>query len=193
MSEIRELLLMSTDNLKNAMSIMGALESCKAERPDMIMKLFAAIEKKLANDHLQRASLVTQDYVTDYERVKKFRTPGINYIVGRVERENVDVLFRVEIGWDGELYCGFLIARNNELISDKAILSGNGVRALFNAFDENNMDDWYVNWDYIYFNDEIIDFKDYNENYYKLFNPDMFENIVESAVEQSETILGLLK
>jgi hypothetical protein len=190
MDEIRKLLFSSPENLHNAMNIIGALDSCKAERADMIMKFFAAIDEKFANVRVTRAPSAGKDYTTNYAPVKSGKHPGINYTVKTVVNE-IDLLFRIEIGYYGDFFAGFILAKNNELISDKTLINSNAVKEMFLSFDESE-DGWWINWDYLKFNDDTINFKEFNENYFKLFDPASFDNIVDGVVEQANKLLDVL-
>jgi len=182
-----QLLSKSSENMRNAEAIHNTFISCRAE---IIKKLYTDIEKKLEKEmNLKVAKAISHDYAAnEYLRTNEFKYPGLNYIVGCYQ--DMDIVFRFEIAH--KLYIGFNLAKNNERINDSKIINSDGFIELFNGV-EKGKDSWWVGWDYIRFDNDEINFKHFNDNYFKLFDSDTFDKIVQSSLEQAKATLSKLK
>lgn len=184
--EMLELLSESQQNMRNAKAVHGVFEACRAK---IIKDFFNAIEEGIKNDiGLERESAVSHDYIANERFVNDFKYPGFNYIVGRFQ--DMDIIFRFEI--DNNLFVGFGLAKNGERVNNSNIINSDEVLSLFEGV-KKGQNSWWTAWDYIYFDNNKIDFKHYNDNYFKLFDSDKFIEIVESTIEQAKTTLGKLK
>ena len=190
MDEITKLLMKTPENLQNAMTIASTLKDLESRRPEMIKKFLAAVEGAIGDKRLKRALGMSGDYLEN-DCVKKFKAPGINYIVGTAE--GADILFRIEIDWHGELFAGYCLARDGERFGDEELVSSNKVKRLFREIDECEPSEWWIYWEFTMFNDDKVNFKHFNENYYRLFDSGMFDQIVASTVAHANDMLDKLK
>jgi len=190
--EIVKLLSESSQNMRNASIIVNSFEACRTK---IIKELFEAIEKELETEKRLKRAFYSDKYMYyDYKAegcVEKFECPGINYIIADKTIDNYNITFRIEI--DRTLYCGFGLEKNGKHIEDRKILSDERVLKLFSDNIKNTTDNWWICWEFIDYEGDHINFKEYNENYFKLFDKDKFDEIVKSAVQQIKSVFNKLK
>jgi hypothetical protein len=190
--EIVELLSQSSQNMRNANAIVNSFETCRTK---ITKKLFEAIEKRLESEKRLKRVYYSDKYMYyDYkamECVEYFQHPGINYIVVDKTIDNYNITFRIEI--DSNLYCGFGLEKNGKHVEDCDTLCDKRVIGLFSDDIINTNSNWWICWEYIDYEGNHINFKQYNDNYFKLFDKDKFDEIVNSAILQINAVLNKLK
>ena len=194
--EITGLLSSSSENMIHAKAIAKAMETCRTE---MIIKLFGAIEEKLKgderlkllDDQAPRVLKPNYDYRTS-KCVKDLEYPGINYVAKTLDADT-DITLRIEVDYNHQLTVGFGVARSKKRIGDKRTVTSAGITAHFNCQVEKNKNEWYVFFDTIRYNGDNINFREYNDNYFKLYDDDTFYEICNSIIEQVNNMLKWLK
>ena len=192
--EMIELLSRSSENMLHARDIANSMEACRAE---IIKKLFGAIEEDLKGN--ERLKLLDEDPPRDLAPnfdyrtegcVEKFKYPGINYVVKSLAG-GIDIILRIEISQC--LFAGFGVAKNKNRVENNTIENSDSIRALFNNLGKEKPDSCWISWEYINLDDTDINFKDYNNNYFKLFDAKTFGEICNSAIAQVKEMLKRLK
>ncbi len=188
--DIQKLLNSSGENIQSAFAIEKSLKDCKIE---MLNKVFSALEEKLTAKGFKKLDL--WDYKGD--RVNKFydvsaKRPGISYLVKENIKEDVDLVFRVEIY--ERIYCGFCTPykkeRNGKQIVDvKELIS---VRPTF--------EDWWIYSEYLPTNsaENTINFRypsveNNEEAYLSLYDDVKFELFINECLASIEDVLKFVK
>ncbi len=178
--EIINTLSASKENMKSAIEIEKSLKHCKNE---MIKKVLKAIE-----DAIDKEKLSNQfDYEFDnfrmvksyYER-KGSSYPGISYYCKSTQKPGVDLWFRIEI--DYRIFAGFCTPLNNKAGGQQ--LDNEEIKALSPKL-EPRVDGWWTYWEYLPKDDEMISpsFKEFDEEYLKLYDETTFNSFVEACVK----------
>jgi hypothetical protein len=177
--DVMNLLSDSPDNMRNADIIANSLNLCKA---DLLIKLFKGIEEGIG----RKAHLV-HDYEPSAKRYynqKKSTWPAISYQYINV-KPNVDIWFRIEIGFDW-LYAGLCVAVNNE--NQGWVLSTKESNKLNIAQDLSENNWWSTKWVYLPDGNQNVNdrenpnFKNHNDAYYKLYSKAHFNEFVDKCV-----------
>ena len=187
MNEIIKLLSESEENMRNAKIIADTLEKC---RPEMIQKFFDAIHEKF------KGTFERAETEWDYDKQKgKEISPLISYIFKRNAIPDISILFCITSDkWDN-LFAGFSIIRNGErkCFEDKSIIES---FRKFYDIEEKKRTNWWICYEYIIFEGEQINLYNLNgnyNNYFKLFDPKKFDEIVGSTVEQAKAVFAKFK
>lgn len=148
--EITELLMSSSENMKNAIAIKNSISSARAA---LLGKLFAAIEERVAKDKL----INVYDY--EFEDCKSVRTfykktkatsvcPGISYLHRKDIKPNVDVWVRLSLEWaNGQaVLCAGYCCPVDQKCTDEQALSEEEIKNLLGV--EPEVDRWWAYWDY---------------------------------------------
>lgn len=191
--EITQLLMQSSENMKNAIAIESSINSARAI---LIETLFTAIEKKTAKEKL------VNEYDYEFEDCKSVRTfykktrgpsacPGISYLYKKDVKPDVDVWVRLSIEWaDGQaILCAGYCCPVDQKYTEKQVLSGDEINAYLDVKSE--VDRWWAYWDYCPNKGalESPDFASADSAYLKLFDSKYFDMFVEACANQ---ILSLL-
>ncbi len=188
--EISNILAESKINMKAAIDIeKGLIEAKKT----MINKVFKAISEKIEAEGLflktERRNENKYDYeyngsnpVNKYDDQKKSSYPGISYKCKSLDKvkAGVELWFRVEI--DYKFFAGFCTPSDNGK-SEKQLLEEQDLQNMLKKFtiDPNS---WWVHWEYLPDKDSAPNFKDCNEQYLDLFDPEKFDDFINKSMDK---------
>ncbi|MGN1116600.1 MAG: PD-(D/E)XK nuclease family protein [Candidatus Ornithomonoglobus sp.] len=187
-NEIIRAISENSDTIRAACEIYNNLDHCRTE---MLRKLFLELDSRINPKELGLSERIMDenDYrydscrsINDYYRYKTPAYPAITYKYKHID-DKTEIWFRIEMGYS--LYCGFVVVVNgkqpehiDKLLLDKCI----------DYVD--NVEDWWLKW--VYLPDEAATpyFKDTkNKSFYKLFDDEYFNDMIEKSVD---TIRGFL-
>ena len=186
MDEMMELLFGSEQNMSNTLIMASAIDASKKKSVEMTRKFFDAFHARLHGDY--------ERYITasDYDKQMDDH-PSINYKIADLEKGE-SLLFTMET-YKGEYLCaGFTFAKNGEHFSNKE--TSDDLRKRFDDIDGLKGNEWWVFWDAIVFDDEsvyLLNPRGNYINYFRLFNPETFERIVDETVDQARFLIAKLK
>ena len=185
MKEIVELLSDSSQNMRNAKAISDTIESCRVE---MRKKFFYAFHEKFNNILGRGKTDADFDYVLDS------KYPSIHYIIKTDAETGISLMFGLETEANKPLFAGFTMLKNGEQFADKEV--SQKLQKHFDNIEGAKSSPYWIFYEniMIYGNTlNLMDFKSNNDNYFKLFDSDKFDEIVDSTVEQARAILSKLK
>jgi hypothetical protein len=183
--ELVKLLSKSPQQMRNAKTIAEALDDCRYE---MLTKFFTAFHERFGANFTEEP--------LDSEFVKWGRGNDINTEVAYMFDENVipgvSVVFILNSSKYDTLLAGFGMVRTGEAVrfGDKNIAKK--LRAYYGV-EEKHTSNHCVFYDYIMFDDEWINFTNFDgnyENYLKLFDPLIFNEILDSTIAQAAVVLA---
>ncbi|WP_246929116.1 hypothetical protein [Clostridioides difficile] len=186
-------ILSSKENIRVAIEIERGLKLCKTQ---MIKKVLEEIEKRMDKKFEDKYKLPYYSYkennyalVNNYYNKKSSTYPAINYFIKSLDKEDVDLLLRIEI--DNHVFVGFCTLYK-EKPSGK-ILSDDEIKELIND-DGSRTNGWWICWEYIYNNTmECPNFKNFNDAYFDLFDDNKFDEFMDLCEKRILSILGKLK
>lgn len=183
--EIINTLSASKENMKSAIVIEKSLKHCKN---DMIKKVLKAIEDGINKEKLRNQ----YDYEFDnfrlvksyYER-KGSSFPGISYYCKSLQKPGVDLWFRIEI--DYCIFAGFCTPNNDKACGKQ--FNDIEVRTITSKL-QPRVDGWWTYWEYLPKNDEMNspNFKQFDEEYLKLYDETTFCSFVEECVNSIKSM-----
>ena len=195
--EIVETILSSKENIKSAIEIERSLQTCKTR---MIKKVLESIEERIDSKNRNGKldiSYKTHHYkennykpVNTYYNYKKPSYPGVNYFIKSLDKEDVALWLRFEIGTC--IYAGFCATYKNKwngkLLSDKEI-----EEILKDV--EPCADGWWIYWEYLPNDNEVNcpDFKNFNDAYFDLFDENKFEEFIDMCEKSIFNMMEKLK
>jgi len=173
MNEITELLRNSEQNMRHAKCVFGAYENCRKE---IIKEFFDAFHKKF-----RKVMPDLEKKETNYSYYKNAPSKiTIDYFIGFLnpKEQNGFLAFCLCQDNNDDLIVGFYWIKDGKQMGtcDKIY--------------ENSQTKWFFKYTHISFNDENINLKKDDDNYFKLFDSDLFDEIVDSAVEQAQAMLA---
>ena len=184
--EIKELLMKSGENMRNAFAIESSLKECKIS---LMYKLFSTLENELAQKGMNKVNI----YDYDGDKIKNFYErkgstfPGISYLYKENIKPDLDIIFRIEI--DERLFCGFCIAYKKE--SGKQRLSADQIKTLIPHI-EPLIDDWWAYWEYIPNNSKNsapnFKYPDPQNSYFQLYDEAYFNAFIADCVIRITTL-----
>lgn len=186
-------ILSSKENIRTAIELEKGLKSCKIQ---MIKKVLEGIEKRIDKEFEEKYKLPHYSYkennyapVKNYYNKKSSTYPAINYFIKSLDKEDVDLLLRIEI--DHHIFVGFCTLYK-EKPSGK-ILSDDEIKELIND-DGSHINGWWICWEYIYNKTmECPNFKNFNDAYFDLFDDNKFDEFMDLCEISILSMLGKLK
>jgi len=186
MNEMIQLLSASEANMRNAQAIADSVEICRIQ---MVNQFFTAFEAKFKGN-IERID-------TDYDYNKKEDTSvRINYLFERHEGLGLSVIFALE-SYSGHpaLVAGFGMMRHGERVTCSDSAKAKDLRAHY-GIDGGKTNAWWICYENITYDGEDVNLANpggSKENYFRLYDKDMFAKIVDSTVEQAQAVLARLK
>ncbi len=189
--EISNILSESKINMKAAIDI----EKCLIEaKKTMINKVFKAISEKIEKEPFfyqsERHNENKYDYdnednrynpVNNYYAQRKSTYPGISYKCKQLDNAGIELWFRVEI--EDKLFGGFCrSSKGEEPLLERAALD-KVLSALSDTFKITPNSRW-VHWEYLPDKNSAPDFKEYNEQYSDLFDPEKFDDFINKSMDK---------
>lgn len=177
----------SSETMRVATEIEQALPS---SRIDMLCKLFKSLDARLSRAY---PSMHEMEDIFDYKykdkqggsRLSKFYDqrastfPGISYPF--TSANGRDIRFRIEV--EQRLYAGFYEYKKDREGGEMLT----GCKDALLHTEEKGLTDGY--WCYLPGETDVPNFKDYNEAFYELFDPERFEGFLEKCIERMREIL----
>ena len=183
MNEMVRMLSNSEENMRNAKAIVDVFEQCRSK---MILKFFNAFHEKF-NCTLDRVRI---DW--DYDE-NNGTSADITYMFDREATPGISVVFILNSNkHERFLHVGLCLKREGEQTRFGDIKVARELRAHY-GIDGKETNGWYLCREDITFEGKLINFTDLDENYFKLFDPEKFERIVDSTVKQAHTFLEKFK
>jgi len=188
MNEIIKVLSASEQNMRNAKTIADTFENCRTE---IIKKFFYAFDERFRKKiNIERAN-IEWDYDTSKEA-----GAYISYIFEKNDEHNITIVFSMYDDQYDNLNVCFQMMENGEqkCFGNKAKVDS--LRKYYGVENTQKRCDWRICWEYIMFENEQINLRDFHgsyDNYFKLFDPVKFDEIVDSAVEQAQIVFSKLK
>ena len=186
--DIVKLLSENEENMRNAQCIADTMEACRAE---MVKKFFVAFDEKFTkNTTIERVRTIG-----DFDVHKEIST-FISYMFQPDVKSDVSVVFCVESpGW-GNLHAGFFMYRHSENRIFHDIDLAMALRKSFGIDEKTKIaaKNWCIYQEFITFEAEVINLRSGKcENFFKLFDPQKFDQIIDAAVEQARAVLSKVK
>lgn len=198
--EISNILSESKINMKAAIDIeKGLIEAKKT----MINKVFKVISEKIEKEPFfsqsERHNENKYDYdnednrynpVNNYYAQRKSTYPGISYKCKQLDNAGIKLWFRVEI--EDKLFGGFCrSSKGEEPLLERAALE-KVMSALSDTFKITPNSRW-VHWEYLPDKNSAPDFKEYNEQYYDLFDPEKFDDFINKSMDKIREMTEKIK
>ena len=184
--EISRLISSDSDSFAAASAIAENVQEAQKEK---LLELFSKIESCLSMHGFPYEQINDKNSYkhNNYEAVEKFyggrkTWPSLTYRCKKVD-DTKEIWFRIEV--DYNLYCGFVLAENNENILDASQyheLIEDHIETPHGFEDEN----WWFYWEYL-LNDDIDltpNFVNTNDVMMKLFDREYFELFTERCAER---------
>lgn len=186
--EIIDILSASKDNMKSAIEIEKSMKHCKNE---MIKKVLKAIDNGIGKDMKKLHNKYDYEYencilVNSYYEKKGSSYPGISYYCKSTQKLGVDLWFRIEI--DYRIFAGFCTPLNNKACGKQ--LSDEDIKKIL-PVNPPRVDGWWTYWEYLAKGDEMgsPNFKEFDEEYLKLYDELTFNQFVEDAINNINIML----
>ena len=184
MNDMIELLSESSQNMRNAKAIADSLEACREE---MRIKFFNAFHEKFKGILGREASR------PDFDSPDDPKWPSIGYIVKPDAEPGISIVFTLQAEAWTPLFAGFTMAKNGEQFDDSEV--SQRLRKRFSGTEAVKTSPYFIFYEILTIDKEklnLMDFRDNYENYFKLFDKDKFNDIVDKTVEQAKIVLGKL-
>lgn len=187
MNEIKEVLFKSEHNMRNAYAITDTLTACE---DDMRKKFFNAFcEKFNKSEHLVEIS-----QHREYDEHES-RWPGVYYII-RPGVESINLTFYLQAeSPHTPLYAGFQFMKDGETVNDDIDMMRH-LTKYFTGIKASDSKKWAIFQEYLSFENEgiyLMNIRKSDNNYFKLFDPGKFHQIIDETVKQVNTMLSKLK
>lgn len=185
--EIASIIASSKEHMKSAVEIESSLKVCKIE---MMKKTLKEIEKAISKTKL----INEYDYefdngklVNSYYDKKTSTYPGISYFCKNLNKPGVDLWLRVEI--DSHIYVGICTPLNGK--SKGSQLTNGEVEKALPDF-ELRRDGWWIYWEYLPKDNKSFcpNFKEFNDEYFNLFDKDKFEDFIQEAAGRINNVIN---
>jgi len=157
---------------------------------DIIKKFFAAFHEKFGKK-LER-------HFTDYDFDKREEDAAhVAYMFERDVTPGVSVIFEMNADkHDPSVLVGFGMIKSGQRVNfgDKEIV--NQLREHYGVEEKKAWSEWFICFDYLMYEGEeikLINSDGGYGNFVKLFDPEKFDKIVDSAVEQAQLVFARLK
>ena len=186
--ELTELLSKSSQQIRNAKAISDALDDCRYE---IVTKFITAFHEKFG------ANFDRQPLDSDFVKWKRGNNLSVEiaYMFDEDVKRDVSVVFFLSASTDHTLLAWFGMMRKDETayFRDKDIIKE--LKAHYGV-EEEPSDEYCILYDYISFDDDWINLSNFNgscDNYLKLFDPDTFNEILNSTLEQASAVLTKIR
>ena len=189
LNEMHQLLFASEQNMRHSIRIAEVLNGCRNMSAEMTVKFFDAFR-----DRFQSTYAYDRFYTeSDYDKQPK-EYPSIHYKIADLE-EGISLLFAMETNKRTHLLVGFTFAKNGTRSANRE-----AVKTIRNCLDDIDGLDEQAEWGFyieVRFDNEkiyLLEPPGNNcANYFRLFNPDMFNELVDSTFRHAKAIIGKLK
>ena len=190
--EVVSIISESSKNMKTAMMIDQSLQQVKIA---MISRVFETLDHKITERFVDLGNRL-KDVICDYEVAidsfyanNKSSWPGLTYCCKKNVKQDVDLCFRVEI--DYRLFCGFCTPEKNQNTGEK--LSTDEAKGLLKCENlrKSSKNNWWIHWEYLPNEKEAPNFKEFNDDWYDLFDEDKFTKFIEKCIENIERVLNM--
>ena len=190
MNEMIQLLSASEMSMRNAQAIADTVEACRIQK---VREFFHAFYERFKAQNLEREK---SNWEYDIQG-RQSAEVCLTYMFEREAMQGINVVFILscEKVFYRQLVAGFGMMKSGEPIHIGDGKMVNDLREHYRISD-GKFADWRICYEYITFDEKpinLIDFYGDDENYFKLFDHDKFEQIVESTVKQAEAALSRLK
>lgn len=188
MKEIKDLLSESERNMQNAYAIVDTLAACEKE---MRKKFFDAFCEKF--NQIEHPVEITQHKNYDEHEDK---WPGVSYIVNHAVDDGLFLRFYLEAdSYHSTLYAGFGFIKDG--IPDYDNLDKMRILTkYFTGIEESDSKKWAIFQEDIFFENEgiyLLRTRSGDNNYFKLFDPDKFVEVIDKTVQQVNTMFSRIK
>jgi len=179
--ELVKLLSRSSQQMQNAKIIADTLEGCRLE---IVKKFFAAFHERFGKNFERQST----DWDFDaWDEV----SPNITYMFEPDIKPGVSVVFCLNADkYDTHLMAGFCMMKDGAYFGDRQTVKE--IREHY-GIELSKSSDWYIYFENIVFEGDkinLMDFKGSYENYFKLFDPQTFDEILDSTIEQAAVVLA---
>ncbi len=180
--ETKDLLTKSCENMKSAILLEKSLIECKKELLENIFKeLKGKLEKNSLGTGNEKVEIIDDFSGVKIEKFYNYTTcPSISFLVKENIQTGIDLLLKVEI--DKRIYAGFVLTKEGAF--EKGLLTTE-IRTILK--DKVRDDD--PRWAYYEYlpngdNGETSpNFKEYNEEYFKLYDETYFNDFIDKSVK----------
>ncbi|MCL2546175.1 MAG: PD-(D/E)XK nuclease family protein [Oscillospiraceae bacterium] len=184
--ELIKLLSESPQHMRNAKVIADTLDECRFE---IATKFFTAFHERFGSN------FESEPLESDFVKWGNSINAEIRYMFEKDVVPGVSVIFILNMSNYDPLLAGFGMIREGESarLGDRNIVKK--LRTHYGV-EEKKSSAHCVVYEYISFEDDWINMTNFNgsyENYFKLFDPKTFEEILDSTVKQANAVLAKLK
>ena len=184
--DIKNLLLTSSQNLRNADLIVNA---AKLAEQELKYKVLFALKKELKQSYNWECI----DNNLSYGENSKASNPGISYYLCPIPNTGLELFFRIEIDYR-DLFAGFYIAENKKCSSAAMKYSkqfNSPITSVpMRSSMPSNTQAW-VCWKHLA--KQKLDFQTHNDTYYSLLDDQAFDVFIQMVMDDIDNIMvGLL-
>lgn len=188
--EIMALIGVSAANMKSTIQI---CQYRKRVQTELLCRVFSNLEKCMKESN----KLVIQDDIfyfdnpktrkadTYYER--KGTYPGLSYQCRNI-KDDVDLWFRIEIS--DTLFFGFCTPKNNEW-AGRQLTADEAKEMLGIDVTSSGKDNWWLNQVYVEEDGNPFNFRECNDNYFRLYDAEYFKSFIIKCYEQMKAFTDL--
>lgn len=196
-NEITGQISLNSDSMRAAIAIAESVNVAKEKLMLKIFKRFTAEMKKLPYpiEYIEyKYNYEYNDNFAIHNFYRKKTYPSVAYRYKKID-ESKEIWFVIEIGSQGFVYCGFVLAENKEN-PGRLVLSDDKIRSFFkNPEFEMDKETWWFYWRYLpihigtYYHEECPDFKECNQAYIDLYENEKFEKFIKISIMEIKKIL----
>lgn len=182
--DIIEVITASEDSIKSAVLIEESLVACKTA---MLQRLIEAVDERVDAGYLlnQYSHIENPWLITDYYSQRSSTYPGISYMYRRDVKPGIDIWVRMEI--DYRVFAGYCVMKG-ETPAPSALTTDELEQIL--GIKPKTESHW-AYWEYLPLNTKPAspNFKDLNDAFYELFDPDKFNVFVRDCAAKINDLL----
>lgn len=184
--ELIKLLSESPQQMRNAKVIAETLEEC---RYDIATKFFAAFHERFG------ANFDSEPLDSEFVKWGNSINGEVRYMFDKDIEPGISVIFILNMSNYDPLLAGFGLIRDGE---SARLGDRNVVKRLRKHYgvEEKKSSAHCIVYEYITYEDEWINMTNFNgsyDNYFKLFDPNAFDEILDSTIEQATAVLARIR
>ncbi len=191
--EIKNVLKKSSENIRSAVLIEESLKKLKIE---LLEKIFKTLLVKLEEQNFVKPDNYEHDFIG--ERTERFYNgrscPGLSFKLKEDIKPNIDMLLRIEV--DNRIYAGIILTKNgvwDKEINKEDLVSKEDLQKIL----KNKNLETDKRWVYSEYlpdgdGDSSPNFRDFNDEYYKLYDDVYFNEFIKQSVKRIIDIKNLI-